>query len=128
MLGGQSAQDVRWIPCPEVWQGMARAPAAELRLGVRVRVRVYPKPLKASGALRQGLLEGIAGVEARAYGLLADMGASPLIKVLRPCSTQGHASRRRSAGKAKDTLLPQADVADLSAQQGVACLSSTTSS
>ncbi len=31
---------------------------------------------------RQGLLEGIAEVEARAYGVLADMGASPLTKVL----------------------------------------------
>lgn len=31
---------------------------------------------------RQGLLEGIAAVEARAYAVLADFGATPLTKVL----------------------------------------------
>lgn len=31
---------------------------------------------------QQGLLEGIAAVEARAYRVLADMGATPLTKVL----------------------------------------------
>ena len=33
----------------------------------------------------QGLLEGIAAVEARAYRVLADMGATPLSKVLPMC-------------------------------------------
>ena len=45
--------------------------------------RMEPRP--ADDALfLQGLLEGIATVEARMYALLADMGASPLRRVRAP--------------------------------------------
>lgn len=42
--------------------------------------RMKPRP-ESDVEFLHGLLEGIADVEARAYGLLRDMGASPLTKV-----------------------------------------------
>ena len=38
-------------------------------------------PADDDAAFLQGMLEGIAGVEAQAYKLLADMGATPLTEV-----------------------------------------------
>ncbi len=32
-----------------------------------------------------GMLEGMANIEARAYGLLRELGAAPLTKVIRNC-------------------------------------------
>lgn len=42
--------------------------------------RLEPRPAD-DAAFLQGILEGIAGIEARAYRLLAEMGATPVNKV-----------------------------------------------
>lgn len=96
LLGGQSAQDALIDPCPEVWQGMARAPVAELRLG-------RPAAGPVGGHCRRG---GARVWAAGGHGRLpAHQGTAPVQppKVL--------PDRRHSAGKSLEALIPQPDVA-----------------